>query len=132
VPLAGGGRIEDWFLGGFMAWSPVASKEARIVATSNGSWLLAALLVFWGHRPIYVGWDGLGPNITAAYIQFAGTELLPFGILLLSYLLIVGEGTSGSVRFVLGHPLRGPMCSSKRSPDVRLVSQGPSQSPFSS
>ena len=88
-----------------MRWSPLARKEARTVATSKGVWLLAVLLVLWGYRPSYVGWDGLGANITAGYIQVAGTVLLPLGVLLLSYQSIVGERTSGSVKFVLGLPL---------------------------
>ena len=88
-----------------MRWSPLARKEARTVATSKGVWLLAALLVPWGYRPSYVGWDGLGANITAGYVQVAGTVLLPLGVLLLSYQSIVGERTSGSVKFVLGLPL---------------------------
>jgi ABC-type transport system involved in multi-copper enzyme maturation permease subunit len=88
-----------------MRWSPLARKEARTVATSKGVWLLAILLVPWGYRPSYVGWDGLGANITAGYVQLAGTALLPLGVLLLSYQTIVGERTSGSVKFVLGLPL---------------------------
>jgi len=88
-----------------MRWSPLARKEARTVATSKGVWLLAVLLVLWGYRPSYVGWDSLGANITAGYVQVAGTLLLPLGVLLLSYQSIVGERTSGSVKFVLGLPL---------------------------
>jgi ABC-type transport system involved in multi-copper enzyme maturation permease subunit len=88
-----------------MRWSPLARKEARTVATSKGVWLLAALLVVWGFRPSYVGWDGLGANITAGYVQVAGTGLLPLGVLLLSYRAVVGERSSGSAKFVLGLPL---------------------------
>lgn len=73
--------------------------------TSKGVWLFAVLLVVWGYRPSYVGWDGLGANITAGYIQVAGTALLPLGVLFLSYQSIVGERTSGSIKFVLGLPL---------------------------
>ena len=87
-----------------MRWSPLARKECRAVATSKGVWLLAVALVLWGYRPSYVGWDGLGANITAGYVQVAGTVLLPLGVLLLSYQSIVGERTSGSVKFVLGLP----------------------------
>jgi len=88
-----------------MRWSPLARKEARTVATSKGIWLLAVLLVPWGYRPSYVGWDGLGANITAGYVQLAGTGLLPLGVLLLSYQSIVGERTAGSLKFTLGLPL---------------------------
>jgi ABC-type transport system involved in multi-copper enzyme maturation permease subunit len=88
-----------------MRWSPLARKECRAVATSKGVWLLAILLVLWGYRPSYVGWDALGANITAGYVQVAGTALLPLGVLLLSYQSVVGERTSGSLKFVLGLPL---------------------------
>lgn len=88
-----------------MRWSPLARKEARTVATSKGVWLLAVLLVGWGYRPSYVGWDGLGTNVTAGYVQLAATVLLPLGVLLLSYQSVVGERASGSVKFVLGLPL---------------------------
>lgn len=88
-----------------MRWAPLARKEARAVATSKGVWLFAVLLVPWGYRPSYVGWDGLGANITAGYVQVAGTVLLPLGVLLLSYKSIVGERVSGSMKFVLGLPL---------------------------
>jgi hypothetical protein len=66
-----------------MRWSPLARKECRAVATSKGVWLLATLLVLWGYRPSDVGWDALGANITAGYVQVAGTALLPLGVLLL-------------------------------------------------
>ncbi|WP_435066721.1 ABC transporter permease [Haloplanus sp. C73] len=88
-----------------MRWSPLARKEARTVAKSKGVWLLALLLVPWSYRPTYVGWDGLGANITAGYVQLAGTGLLPLGVLLLSYQSVVGERTAGSIKFVLGLPL---------------------------
>jgi len=88
-----------------MRWSPLARKEARTVAKSKGVWLLATLLVLWSYRPSYVGWDGLGANITAGYVQLAGTGLLPLGVLLLSYQSVVGERTSGSVKFIVGLPL---------------------------
>ncbi|SDY80740.1 ABC transporter permease [Halopenitus persicus] len=88
-----------------MRWSPLARKEARTVVTSKGVWLLAVLMVLWGYRPSYIGWDGLGANITAGYVQIAGTVLLPLGVLLLTYQSIVGERTSGSVKFILGLPL---------------------------
>lgn len=88
-----------------MRWIPLARKEARVVASSKGVWLLAVLLVAWGYRPSYVGWNALGANITAGYVQVAGTGLLPLGVLLLSYQSIVGERTSGSVKIVLGLPL---------------------------
>lgn len=88
-----------------MRWSPLARKECRSIATSRGVWLLALLLVPWAYRPSYVGWDALGPNITVAYVQVAAELLLPLGVLLLSYQSIVGERTSGSIKFVLGLPL---------------------------
>jgi ABC-type transport system involved in multi-copper enzyme maturation permease subunit len=88
-----------------MRWSPLARKECRAVATSKGVWLLAMLLVLWGYRPSYVGWDALGANITVGYVQVTGTTLLPLGVLLLSYQSVVGERTSGSLKFVLGLPL---------------------------
>jgi ABC-type transport system involved in multi-copper enzyme maturation permease subunit len=72
---------------------------------SKGVWLLAVALVLWGYRPTYVGYDALGANITAGYVQVAGTVLLPLGALLLSYRAIVGERASGSLSFVLGLPL---------------------------
>lgn len=88
-----------------MSWIPLAHKEGRTVATSYGAWLLALLLVLWGYRPNYLGWDALGPNITIGYVQIAATVLLPLGVLLLSFQSVVGERTSGSLRFVLGLPL---------------------------
>ena len=78
-----------------MRWSPLARKEARTVAASKGVWLLAVLLVPWGYRPSYVGWDALGTNVTAGYVQVAGTVLLPLGVLLLSYRSVVGEPELG-------------------------------------
>lgn len=86
-------------------WFPLARKEARTVMTSKGVWLLAGLIIFWGYRPSYVGWDALGANITVGYIQLSGTVFLPLGVLLLSYQSIVGERTSGSLKFILGLPL---------------------------
>jgi ABC-type transport system involved in multi-copper enzyme maturation permease subunit len=72
---------------------------------SKGPWLLAVLLVVWAYRPSYNGWQGLGPNLTVGFVQTAGSFLLPVGVLLLSYRSIVGERTSGSLKFVLGLPL---------------------------
>ncbi len=88
-----------------MRWSPLARKECRAVVTSKGVWLLSVLLVLWGYRPSYVGWDALGANMTVGYVQLAGTTLLPLGVLLLSYQSVVGERRSGSLKFVLGLPL---------------------------
>ncbi|WP_136602980.1 ABC transporter permease [Salinigranum halophilum] len=88
-----------------MRWSPLARKECRAVATSKGVWLLAVLLVGWGYRPSYVGWDALGANMTVGYVQTAATALLPLGVLLLSYQAVVGERSSNSLRFVLSLPL---------------------------
>lgn len=72
---------------------------------SKGPWLLVVLLVVWAYRPSYNGWQGLGPNMTVGFVQTAGSFLLPVGVLLLSYRSIVGERTSGSLKFVLGLPL---------------------------
>lgn len=88
-----------------MRWFLLARKEFRAVVTSKGAWLLALLLVLGGYRPSYIGWDALGTDITVAYIQNAVRVLLPLGVLLLSYQSIVGERTSGSLKFVLGLPL---------------------------
>lgn len=74
-----------------MRWSPLARKESRTVLTSKGVWLLAILLVPWGYRPDYAGWDALGPAITVAYVQVAALVILPLGVLLLSYQSIIGE-----------------------------------------
>lgn len=89
----------------YMRWIPLARKEGRTVITSRGIWILALLLVMWGYRPNYLGWDALGPNITIAYIQNAAALLLPLGVLLLSFRSIISERTSGSLKFVLGLPL---------------------------
>lgn len=86
-------------------WLPLAREEARGLLTAKGPWILAGLLVVWGYRPSYVGWQGLGPNLTVGFVQTAGTFLLPLGVLLLSYRSVVGERTSGSLKFVLGLPL---------------------------
>jgi len=72
---------------------------------SKGPWLLAVLLIVCAYRPSYNGWQGLGPNLTVGFVQTAGSFLLPVGVLLLSYRSIVGERTSGSLKFVLGLPL---------------------------
>ena len=89
----------------FVHWIPLARKEARTIATSKGTWLLALLLVLWGYRPTYAGWDGLGATMTAGYIQTASTVVLPLGVMLLSYQSIVGERTSGSAKLLFGLPL---------------------------
>ena len=86
-------------------WLPLAREEARGLLTAKGPWLLAGLLTVWGYRPSYVGWQGLGPDMTAGFVQTAGSFLLPLGVLLLSYRSVVGERTAGSLKFVLGLPL---------------------------
>ena len=86
-------------------WLPLAREEARGLLTAKGPWILAVLLVLWGYRPTYVGWQGLGSNMTIGFLQTAGSFLLPLGVLLLSYRSVVGERTSGSLRFVLGLPM---------------------------
>ncbi|MFD1643648.1 ABC transporter permease subunit [Halohasta litorea] len=86
-------------------WLALAREEARGLLTAKGPWILAGLLVVWGYRPTYVGWQGLGPNQTVGFVQTVGSFLLPLGVLLLSYRSVVGERTSGSLKFVLGLPL---------------------------
>ena len=86
-------------------WLPLAREEARGLLTAKGPWILAVLLVLWGYRPTYVGWQGLGSNMTIGFLQTAGSFLLPLGVLLLSYRSVVGERTSGSLKFILGLPM---------------------------
>lgn len=86
-------------------WSALARKEARTLVTSKGTWLLAALVVVVGWRPSYVGWDGLGPDVTAGFVQVGATGFLPLGVLLLSFASVVRERNSGSLKFLLGLPL---------------------------
>ncbi|WP_284010378.1 ABC transporter permease [Haloarcula pelagica] len=88
-----------------MRWFPLARKECRTILTSKGSWALVVLVVLWGYRPTYVGWDGLGPDLTIAFVQYVALVIPPLGILLLSFQSIVGERTAGSLKFVLGLPL---------------------------
>ncbi|EMA72764.1 ABC-type transport system permease [Halorubrum distributum JCM 13916] len=73
--------------------------------TSKGAWILALLVVLWGFRPTYAGWDAVGRNITIGYIQIGVDLLLPIGALLLSYQSLLGERTTGSIKFLLGLPL---------------------------
>ena len=88
-----------------MRWSPLAHSEYRTVLTSKGAWILALLVVLWGFRPTYAGWDAVGRNITIGYIQIGVDLLLPIGALLLSYQSLLGERTTGSIKFLLGLPL---------------------------
>ncbi|WP_303652365.1 ABC transporter permease [Halorubrum laminariae] len=88
-----------------MRWSPLAHSEYRTVLTSKGAWILALLVVLWGFRPTYAGWDAVGQNITIGYIQIGVDLLLPIGALLLSYQSLLGERTTGSIKFLLGLPL---------------------------
>ena len=88
-----------------MRWSPLARSEYRTVLTSKGAWILALLVVLWGFRPTYAGWDAVGRNITIGYIQIGVDLLLPIGALLLSYQSLLGERTTGSIKFLLGLPL---------------------------
>ncbi|PHQ44308.1 nitrite reductase [Halorubrum sp. C3] len=88
-----------------MRWSPLVRSEYRTVLTSKGAWILALLVVLWGFRPTYAGWDAVGRNITIGYIQIGVDLLLPIGALLLSYQSLLGERTTGSIKFLLGLPL---------------------------
>lgn len=88
-----------------MRWSPLARSESRTVLTSKGAWMLALLVVLWGFRPTYAGWDAVGRNITVGYIQIGVNLFLPIGALLLSYQSIIDERTTGSIKFLLGLPL---------------------------
>lgn len=86
-------------------WVPLARKEARTVVSSKGSWLLAVLVVVFGWRPTYLGWELLGPSMSVGFVQVGVSSLVPLGVLVLSYGSIVGERTSGSLKFALGLPL---------------------------
>lgn len=88
-----------------MRWSPLARNEYRTVLTSKGAWILALLVVLWGFRPTYAGWDAVGRNITIGYVQIGSSLFLPIGALLLSYQSLIGERTTGSIKFLLGLPL---------------------------
>ncbi len=88
-----------------MQWSPIARKECRAVLTSKGVWLLAIVVVLWGFRPTYAGWGALGKSITAGYVQISASIFLPLGALLLGYQTIIGERTTGSLKFLLALPL---------------------------
>lgn len=88
-----------------MRWSPLARNECRRVVTSTGAWILSALIVLWGFRPTYAGWDAVGRNLTIGYIQIGASLFLPIGALLLSYQSLIGERTTGSIKFLLGLPL---------------------------
>lgn len=88
-----------------MRWSPLARSEYRTVLTSKGAWILALLVVLWGFRPTYTGWDAVEQNITIGYIQTGVDLFLPIGALLLSYQSLIGERTTGSIKFLLGLPL---------------------------
>ncbi|ELY31441.1 ABC transporter permease subunit [Haloferax volcanii] len=73
--------------------------------TSKGAWILALLVVLWGFRPTYAGWDAVGRNITIGYVQIGVDLFLPIGALLLSYQSLIDERTTGSIKFLLGLPL---------------------------
>lgn len=88
-----------------MRWSPLARSECRTVLTSKGAWILAVLVVLWGFRPTYAGWDAVGRNLTIGYVQIGVSLFLPIGALLLSYQSLIGERTTGSIKFLLGLPL---------------------------
>jgi ABC-type transport system involved in multi-copper enzyme maturation permease subunit len=88
-----------------MRWSPLVRSECRTVATSKGAWILATLIVLFGFRPTYLGWDAVGQNITVGYVQVGASALLPVGALLLSYQSVIGERTTGRIKFLLGLPL---------------------------
>lgn len=88
-----------------MRWFPLAKTEFDTILSSNGSWLLVALLPVYMYRPSYIVARNIGQNITIGYIQYIGTLLLPLAIILLAYRSIVGERESGSIKFLLGLPL---------------------------
>lgn len=88
-----------------MRWFPLARKEFRGIVRYKGTWLFTVLLVYFGYRPSYDGYRGIGTDITIAYIQNFATLLLPLGVLLLSYRSIIKERRSGSLKFPLGLPL---------------------------
>lgn len=88
-----------------MRWSPLARSECRTVLTSKGAWILAVLIVLWGFRPTYTGWDAVGRNLTIGYVQIGTSLFLPIGALLLSYQSLIGERTTGSIKFLLELPL---------------------------
>ncbi|ELZ95954.1 nitrite/nitrate reduction protein [Haloferax mucosum ATCC BAA-1512] len=89
-----------------MQWSPLARRECRTVLTSKGAWILTALIVLWGFRPTYTGWNAIGQNITIGYIQLGVNLLLPIGALLLTYQSLIGERTTGSIKFLIALPLK--------------------------
>ncbi|RDI69889.1 ABC transporter permease subunit [Halopelagius longus] len=88
-----------------MQWSPLARQECRTVLFSKGTWILALLVVLWGYRPTYAGWEAVGRNITIGYIQIGASLFLPTGVLLLCYQSLIGERTSGSIKLLLALPL---------------------------
>lgn len=88
-----------------MRWFPLAQRECRTVLTSKGAWILAILVVLWGFRPTYSGWDAVGQNITIGYIQLGVTFFVPIGALLLSYQSLIHERATGSIKFLLALPL---------------------------
>ena len=89
-----------------MQWSPLARRECRTVLTSKGAWILTALIVLWGFRPTYTGWNAIGQNLTIGYIQTGVNVLLPIGVLLLTYQSLIGERTTGSIKFLIALPLK--------------------------
>lgn len=88
-----------------MRWFPLARKEFRGVIWYKGTWLFTVLLVYFGYQPSYDGWQGVGTDITTAYIQNFAALLLPLGVLLLSYRSIIKERQSKSLKIPLGLPL---------------------------
>lgn len=88
-----------------MQWLPLARRECRTVLTSKVAWALTVLIVLWGYRPTYQGWNAVGSAITIAYLQGAGTIFLPIGVLLLCYRTLSGERARGSLKFLLALPL---------------------------
>lgn len=88
-----------------MRWYPLAREECRTLLSSKGVWLVALALPLWTYRPSYETWNELGPDVTIGFVQFAGGVVLPLAAIALCYRTIVGERTSGSLKFVLGLPL---------------------------
>lgn len=97
-----------------MRWYPLAREECKALLSSKGVWLLALALLLWTYRPSYDTWDGLGPDMTIGFVQFGAGLLLPLAAVVLGYQAIVGDRTSGSLKFVLGLPLtRGEILAGK-------------------
>ncbi|THE63854.1 nitrite reductase [Salinadaptatus halalkaliphilus] len=88
-----------------MRWFPLARQECKALVSSKGVWLLALVLPLWTYRPAYRTWNELGPDMTIGFVQHSAAFVLPLAAIALGYRAIVGDRSSGSLRFVLGLPL---------------------------